>query len=126
MVGIGFLPGQNYSIANAVSADGATVVGRSSQFTQPNLFGIPSALCLGQRTRHAGPQSGSVGFGVLPADWDREEATGVSADGETIVGWGTNASNQQEAWIATIPEPRTGLLVMAGVFGLAGTRRTRA
>jgi len=126
MVGLGFLPGQNYSVANAVSGDGATVVGRSSQFTQP--ISSESLQPFVWDSAHAMQDLNQVlsGLGVLPAGWDREEATGVSADGETIVGWGTNASNQQEAWIATIPEPRTGLLVMAGVLGLAGTRRTRA
>jgi probable HAF family extracellular repeat protein len=62
----------------------------------------------------------------LPA-MSLDVATGVSADGETIVGYGTlSVGGKQEAWIAVLPEPTTGLLVMAGVLGLAVARRTRA
>jgi len=52
-----------------------------------------------------------------------QEATGVSADGNTIVGYGRDPGNHIEGWVATIPEPGTGLLVMAGVLGLAVKRR---
>jgi hypothetical protein len=51
---------------------------------------------------------------------------GVSADGRRLVGDGINPNGVDEAWIATIPEPGTGLLVMAGVLGLATARRERA
>ena len=37
------------------------------------------------------------------AGWQLTEATGVSANGRTIVGNGINPDGQQEAWIATIP-----------------------
>jgi hypothetical protein len=39
---------------------------------------------------------------------------------------GFESRGQQEAWIATIPEPAPGLLVIAGVLGLAVARRTKA
>jgi len=50
----------------------------------------------------------------------------ISADCSTIVGYGTDPSGFNEGWIAVIPEPATGMLVMAGVLGLAITRRTKA
>jgi hypothetical protein len=59
-------------------------------------------------------------------DWTLEGASGVSSDGDTIVGAGIDPSGQTEGWIVTIPEPGTGLLVMAGVLGLAVARRTKA
>ena len=43
------------------------------------------------------------------ADWRLSEATGVSADGMTIVGTGLH-NGVIEAWIATIPEPPTIIL----------------
>jgi hypothetical protein len=50
----------------------------------------------------------------------------ISSDGQTIVGYGTNPSGNTEAWLATIPEPNTALLVMTGVLGIAANRRRRA
>jgi hypothetical protein len=64
--------------------------------------------------------------GINISGWTLETAAGVSADGRTIVGWGTDPSGLTEAWVATIPEPTTGLLVMAGVLGLAIMRRKEA
>ncbi len=39
-------------------------------------------------------------FGVDLSGWTLNEATGISADGLTIVGTGTNPNGLQEAWIA--------------------------
>jgi hypothetical protein len=58
------------------------------------------------------------GLGSELVNWNLLYATGISTDGTTIVGTGGPG-----AWIATIPEPGTGLLVMAGVLGLAIRRR---
>ena len=62
-------------------------------------------------------------LGLDLTGWSLLRATAVSGDGNTIVGTGTNASGEQEAWIAIIPEPTTGLLVAVGLAGLAATRR---
>ena len=40
--------------------------------------------------------------------------SGISDDGKTIVGYGTNPEGNTEAWIATIPEPATLLLLGLG------------
>jgi hypothetical protein len=53
-------------------------------------------------------------------------ASGISADGLTIVGFGFLPNGHSEGWIATTPEPGTGLLLMAGVLGLAIKRRVSA
>jgi hypothetical protein len=42
-------------------------------------------------------------LGLELGDWKLLEATGVSADGRTIVGWGTNPNGDTEGWIAVIP-----------------------
>jgi hypothetical protein len=49
--------------------------------------------------------------------------TGLSADGLTIVGYGTNPAGQPEGWLAYVPEP--GSLPIAGIAAalLAGARR---
>jgi len=63
-----------------------------------------------------------TGLGVNVSGWSLTN-TDISADGQTIVGYGTDPSGQTEAWIATIPEPSTGLLALTGLVGLAVRRR---
>jgi uncharacterized membrane protein len=41
--------------------------------------------------------------GIDLAGWTLEEATGVSADGRTIVGWGRNPAGLIEGWIPKLP-----------------------
>ena len=53
--------------------------------------------------------------------WALKSATGISADGLTIVGTGTNPVGFDEGWIATIPEPST--LLLLGLGGLLLRRR---
>jgi|JI10StandDraft_1071094.scaffolds.fasta_scaffold34683_2 probable HAF family extracellular repeat protein len=45
------------------------------------------------------------GLGVDVTGWFLTEATGVSADGRSIVGYGINPSGATEAFLAYIPEP---------------------
>ena len=62
-------------------------------------------------------------LGVDLAGWTLIRATGVSDDGLTIVGDGTNPDGNPEAWIAVIPEPSTALLLAAGLLALGIRRR---
>jgi hypothetical protein len=75
--------------------------------------------------------------GVDVSNWTLEEATGVSASGRTIVGWGTNPNGDTEGFVATLgdgPAPTppvptlspAGLLVFAaGLLGFIGYYRRR-
>jgi len=65
-------------------------------------------------------------FGLDLTGWTLTGARAVSYDGRTIVGSGFNPSGQVEAWIAVVPEPHTGVLVMVGLLGMAGQQRRRA
>jgi len=56
--------------------------------------------------------------------WTLTEVADISADGRTVVGMGINPAGQEEAWMATVPEPST--LVLLAVGGLAALRRTRS
>ncbi len=48
-------------------------------------------------------------LGLDLTGWQLDTATGISADGMTIVGHGNNPNGFTEAWIATIPESRHAL-----------------
>jgi probable HAF family extracellular repeat protein len=118
MVGLGLLPGASVSDALSVSGDGSVVVGYS---------GTPSAhqaiiwdATHGTRNLQ---QVLTTDYGLNLTGWTLEDANAISADGRTFVGDGFDPNHHVEAWIATIPEPATGLLVMAGVLGLAAARR---
>lgn len=58
--------------------------------------------------------------------WDLGDVGGISADGSTIVGWGTDPFGFQEAWVAVIPEPVTLLLGLGAIGGLSLRIRRRS
>jgi probable HAF family extracellular repeat protein len=121
MVGLGDLPGGSFfSMADSVSADGSVVVGVSSSATGDQAF---------RWTQADGMQSIRallVAAGVDMTGWQLREALGVSASGNTIVGYGINASFNAEAWIARFGPDGAGLTTpgaqQASVNALADDR----
>jgi probable HAF family extracellular repeat protein len=121
MVGLGFLPGGGYfSTAQAASADGSVVVGQSPTgnftvepytafiWTEPQgMLSIKNLL---------------TASGLDLTGWRLQRATGVSANGRTITGYGQNPNGNYEAWIAQlddptpIPEPTS--VVVLGLIGM--------
>jgi probable HAF family extracellular repeat protein len=109
MVGLGDLPGGLHSsVAHAISADGSTIVGFSSgdpggAFIWDEEHGMRDLKVLLEDE-----------FGFDLSEWSRlTTAHGISDDGQTIVGGGSRGS-VTEAWVAHIPEPATGLLLLMG------------
>jgi len=99
MVGLGDLPGGDfYSIANEVSDDGKIIVGYSKTEFGYEAFVWDEVNGM----RHL--QSILVDCGVDMTGWTLTKATGISADGLSIVGDGINPEGKNEAWIAVIPE----------------------
>ena len=119
MVGLGDLAGGGFSsAANSVSSDGSVVVGQGltvsggEAFIWDSINGIQNLQAVLE-----------VQFGLDLTGWTLSNATGVSADGLTIVGTGTH-DGITEAFIAVIPSPGAlGLLAIASPRG--GRRRRR-
>jgi probable HAF family extracellular repeat protein len=121
MVGLGDLAGGTFnSRAQGVSADGSVVVGFGTSASGSVAF-IWDAVN-GMRSL----QDVLVNdYGLDLTGWLLGSAVGISADGTSIVGYGTH-NGQTEAWLAVLPEPGTGVLVGTGLLGLVGRRSRRA
>jgi probable HAF family extracellular repeat protein len=121
MVGLGHLAGGSYSEARAVSADGSVVVGFSDTASGYRAF-VWDATNGMRDLRDVLVND----YGLVLSGWTLSRALGVSADGVTVVGRGTNPSSDTEAWVATlgppIPVPATSVwgLAIAGVAAVAG------
>jgi len=112
--------------AVGVSADGSTIVGN---------YGGSASLRPFVWTQEAGFQDLKVllaTFGISSDSWLSFTATGVSADGKTIVGSGfyrnPAGGSLFATWVAVIPEPSTALLLglglsMLGVASRQGARK---
>jgi probable HAF family extracellular repeat protein len=98
MVGLGHLPGGGFdSRAFAASADGSVVVGRSDSASGDEAFIWDSTNGMRALAQVL------TDLGIDLTGWTVTEATGASGDGLTIVGYGTNPSGDNEAWIAVLP-----------------------
>jgi uncharacterized membrane protein len=104
-----------YGEAYAVSADGSIIVGRSG-------FG-------GSPVENARIWNAQIGwqnikdwlfsdYGLDIGAWKLNAATGISASGTTIVGYGLNPQGASEGWVITVPEPSTTFMTL-GIACLA-------
>ena len=119
MVGLGDLAsGTCFRQAYAVSADGEVVVGFGNKSGEDGAFMWTEEQGV-RNIRDILVNECNLDL----AGWSLSEATGVSADGRTIVGYGLNPDGNTEAWIATLPEPAT--LSLLAVGGLLALRRRR-
>lgn len=96
MENLGSIAGGNYSTPNAVNADGSVIVGEANTTTN----GMNVAM---RWTRTGGMQalSSLLGAGgVRTGGISLRAATGVSDNGKIIVGYGPDASNENQYFIA--------------------------
>jgi len=123
MVGLGAIPGGNFSEALAVSADGSVIVGESGFYGEVT-FTQEAFIWTADDGMRKVKDVLVNDFGLDLAGWNLWRATAVSADGRTIVGTGVNPDGQTEAWMAVIPEPATlALLALGGARVLIRRRR---
>lgn len=121
MTALGDLPGGDFSSsAEDLSADGSILVGiGTGESGQEAVFWTADGQIHSLKAFLASR-------GIDMTSWQLSKATAVSADGMTIVGYGTNSHNKTEAWVAQIPEPATcGLLVLPLLTRILGRRRLR-
>ena len=104
MVGLGFLPGGNFSVANGVNANGKVVVGVSSVL--PFRPGQAFRWVNGTMT----------GLGFLPGG-NASSANGVNADGKVVVGSSNDASGLSQAFRWTAASGMVGLDFLPGGGG---------
>ncbi len=99
IVGLGELPGGGFtSLARGVSADGSVVVGASSAGPDDGAFIWDST----HKMRSLRDVLLAEGLAADLLGWRLFDATAISADGTTVVGWGLNPNGQHEAWIARL------------------------
>jgi hypothetical protein len=106
-------------IAGALSDDGSVMVGGIID-SGPAIWTEDGGAVLLQPLL--------VHFGLDLSGWHLRQARAISADGNTIAGWGFSPRGIQEAWVATIPEPSSCALVgiaLAFVVLTKGFRRHR-
>jgi probable HAF family extracellular repeat protein len=99
MVGLGVLSGGIASYANGVSADGSVVVGYSA--TDP-FTGAEAFIWNSTQGMRSLQQVLTNDYGLDLTGWSLNRANAISADGLTVVGFGTNPNGLTEAWIASL------------------------
>lgn len=124
MQDLGFLPDGTWARAYAVSADGATVVGEAEDANGDAraFFWTPT---LGMRDLN----TYLAALGVDLTDWTLETSYAVSADGNTIGGYGTyqgsGAGFVANITLAPVPEPSTIVTAAIGLSAAGALLRRR-
>lgn len=119
MMGLGSLLGSgSRNVVTALSADASVMVGSSTNGNGTELF-----IWDRRNGMRSLPDVLTDDIGLDLTGWMLESVTGLSADGLTLVGNGTNPDGNTEAWIARLdpvstPEPSTPIGL--GIFFLAG------
>ena len=80
-----------------ISADGKSILMNTGE--GPNRFPV---ICHGTGGGEALEAHLKYRYGIEITGWSLGAATGISPDGKTIIGQGTNPGGNQEAWIISL------------------------
>lgn len=126
MTGLGHLPGGNISTAYDVSADGSIVVGESDD----ESFEVQAFIWDAENGMRQLQDVLVDDYGLPVEAWVKmTSARAISDDGNSITGFGFNATGDFEAFVVHLaPSPSPGSLQAAGLgaLGLAARRRRAA
>ncbi len=107
-----------------ITADGSMIVGQEgptgSIFSRAYYWDVEH----GKRSL-ADVLSDDFGFGDKLAEWTFEEATGISADGRTIIGTAFAPNRGRFGFVVTVPEPSGVVLMLIGNAIAAVTMRRK-
>jgi probable HAF family extracellular repeat protein len=127
MVGLGDLPGWDFgSVAYGVSSDGSVVVGQSVSGSGYEAFIWDSTNGVQNLKTML-----TTNYGLNLTGWTLTAAKGISADGQVIVGYGTNPQGNTEAWRAdlhtdtVVPEPFSLAFLGSAFVGVVAFRLRR-
>jgi uncharacterized membrane protein len=121
MLPLGDLPGgTEHAHPHDMSADGRIIIGQSNSYLGDEAFIWDKTHGLRNL------KSVLVSDYHLNLDgWTLQDAWSISADGNIIAGYGLTPAGEPHAWLVTLPEPTTGLLILAAAC-VAPWRRRRA
>jgi uncharacterized membrane protein len=102
-------------VAIATSADGSVIVGVG---TEPFIWDAID----GKRNLRSVLIND---FGLNLSGWQLTSVQTISADGNVIVGNGIDPAGHTEAWVAVVPEPATGTILLFGALAASRSQRIR-
>lgn len=117
---LGSLPGWVGTNAYGANADGSIIVGAAG--TEPASRAFIWTPGDGMRDLNVV----LADLGVNLSGWTLYAARGVSSDGTRIAGTGRNPAGVTEAWIAVIPSPASGVVLLLAALFAGRERRGRA
>lgn len=123
LVDLGNWEGGQITDPRGVSADGQIIVGASLEIVGgTNEY---EAIIMGPGRRWRTLED-FLNLHGQPTQWELHGATGVTADGRTIVGFGLNPQGLQQGWAITIPEPSSlSIVAMTAIVMSAAVRWRR-
>jgi uncharacterized membrane protein len=113
IMGLGVMPGGHLpSDTIDASDDGMVIIGHS--FNRDGL--MENFIWTPDKGMRSLRETLVEDCGLDLTDWTLIDATAISGDGRTIVGWDDGT---KKAWVATIPEPTTlSLLALGGLLAI--------
>ena len=108
MVNLGTFGG-NESVTNALSSDGSVVVGWAKNSSN-NSLAFRWSPSNGMQS--VADWLTDNGVTTVPNGWKLQSAIGVSADGNTVIGSGSNPDSKTEYWLARVSEVTGGGVIL--------------